>query len=132
MKETTMKSLKTLRNSLFLGCIALGTAGLLTPSQTLAEGKGASKLMFIASEQAAPSKLSQMSCPRCTDGYTKVANTSAKGLRAEPMRTVAVHMCSSCETKIVSVGAGKAKTDKVTHSCGNNGAVEASCCMAAR
>jgi hypothetical protein len=130
-----MKTLKNFRNPLFLGCLALGALGLLAPTLTLAEGKGASKLMSPSSisqvrPQTAPSKISQMPCVRCTDGYTKVVDKSAKGMRADTMRTVAVHLCPSCQTKIVSVGAGKAKTDKVAHSCGTT--AEASCCMAAK
>lgn len=131
-----MKSLKTLRNSLFVGCLALGAFGVLAPSLTLAEGKGASKLMFANStsqeqSQAIPANHVQMSCTRCTDGYAKVTDSSAKGMRAAALRMVSVHMCPACQTKIASVGAGKAKADKVTHSCGA-GSSEASCCMAAK
>ena|SRR5579872_466146 len=131
-----MKSLKNLRNSLFIGCLALGALGVLAPSPISAQGKGASKLMFASSasqEQspAIPANRAQMSCTRCTDGYAKAADTSAKGMRAAPMRLVAVHMCPVCQTKITSVGAGKAKTDKVSHTCGA-GSVEASCCMTAK
>jgi hypothetical protein len=136
IKKTTMKTLKNFRNSLFLGCLALGTLGLLTPGLTLAEGKGASKLMSAASTsqtqaQAASTNPSPM-CSRCTDGYSKVADTSAKGMNAGTMRNVAVHLCASCQTRIVSVGAGKTKTDKAVHSCGNTATAQASCCMAAR
>ena|SRR5579864_7892054 len=132
-----MKTLKNVRNSIFLGCLALGTLGLLTPGLTLAEGKGASKLMSSASTsqtqvQAAPANLSQMSCTRCTDGYTKITDTSAKGMNAGTMRNIPVHLCASCQTRIVSVGAGKTKTDKAVHACGNTATAQASCCMAAR
>ena len=134
-KINYMKTVINLRKSIFVGCIGLGTTiSFLAPSLTLAEGKGASRLMFVAptsQSQPAASKLSQMSCPRCTDGYTKVADASAKGLKAVSQKRVAAHGCSSCETKIVAVGTGKAKTDKTVHTCGNNKAVGSSCCMAA-
>ena len=127
-----MKTLKTLPRLLFATCVTIATLGLLAPGLSLADGKGASKLMFGAQPQAqvqpAASGKATMSCPRCTDGYKKVADTSIKGLRAESMRTVAAHMCPSCSTKITSVGAGKAKTDKVSHSCG----MGTSCCVAAK
>lgn len=131
-----MKSLIT-RHVIVLGCVAVGTLGLMAPSLALAQGKGASKLMFAAPRgqtqtQAVASSRPEMSCPRCTDGYAKVADTSAKGMRAGSMRTVSTHLCTSCETKIVSVGAGKAKTDKIAHSCGNNATVQASCCIAVK
>jgi hypothetical protein len=128
-----MKTLKNVRNSIFLGCLALGTLGLLTPGLTLAEGKGASKLMFAASaSQTQVQPASSMPCSRCTDGYTKVGDTSAKGMKAGTMKNIPVHLCASCQTKIVSVGSGKAKTDKAVHTCGNPTIAQASCCMAAK
>ena len=131
-----MKALNHLRNSVVLGCLTLGIAGVLAPNLTLAEGKGAAKLMFPASTsstqaQASAENRGLMSCTRCTDGYAKVIDASAKGMRAGSVTRVAVHMCPACETKIASVGAGKAKVDKVTHSCGTS-AAEVSCCMASK
>jgi hypothetical protein len=118
-----------LPHSLFLTAVAIGALALAAPSLTWADGKGASKLMFGVQPQtqmqSAPAKAA-MSCPRCTDVYTKVADPSAKGIRSESLKTVAAHMCPACSTKITAVGAGKAKTDKVVHSCG----METSCCVA--
>src|SRR5579859_4360165 len=132
MKETKMKSLKTLPRSILLGCIALGTLGLLAPNLTFADGKGASKLMFSTPSQTqaqvASVKSSAMGCPRCTEGYTRAANSAPKGLRAESTKLVAAHMCPTCTTTISSVGSGKAKADQVSHRCGTG----ASCCMAAK
>ncbi len=129
MKEIKMKTLKNIPHSLFLTGVAISALALFAPNLTWADGKGASKLMFLAQPQtqaqSAPAKAA-MSCPQCADVYTKVADISAKGMRSGPMKTVAAHMCPACSTKIASVGAGKAKTDKVVHSCGT----ETSCCVA--
>jgi len=130
-----MKTLNYVRNSVVLGCLTLGVAGVLAPNLTLAEGKGAAKLMFPASAsspqtQATTANRGMMSCTRCTDGYAKAIDASAKGMRTGSVSKVAVHMCPACETKIAAVGAGKAKVDKVTHSCGTS--AEASCCMASK
>ena len=130
-----MKSFKNLRNSLFLGCLALGTVGLLAPGLTLAEGKGASKLMFPPASPAQAATVSapaKMSCAQCTDAYARVMDENAKGMRAGSMRMAAVHGCPACQTKIMSVGTGKAKTDKVVHSCGQSSPSQSSCCMAAK
>lgn len=130
-----MKSFNNLRNSLFLGCLALGTIGLLTPGLTLAQGKGASKLMFAPASQtqaATVSASARRSCARCTDAYTRVVDENAKGIRAGSMRMAAVHGCPACQTKIMSVGTGKAKTDKVVHSCGQSSPSQSSCCMAVK
>jgi hypothetical protein len=129
MKEIKMKT--NLPRSLFLTGVAIGALALVTPTLTWADGKGASKLMFAAQPQtqvqSAPAKAA-MSCPQCKDVYTKVADTTAKGMRSEPTKTVATHMCPACSTKITEVGAGKAKTNKVVHSC----AMETSCCVATK
>ena len=136
MKETKMKSINKLPHSIFLGCIVLGTFGVLSPSLTLADGKGSSKLLFPeaapAKVQSVPAKASAMACPRCLDVYTKVVDTSVKGMRAERLRMVPAHACPSCQTKITSIGVGKAKTDKVAHTCGTTAGAQASCCMAAK
>jgi hypothetical protein len=137
MKETKMKIFNNPRHFIVLSCVAVSALGLLAPTLTLAQGKGASKLMFAAptgqtQAQVVASSRSEMPCPRCTDDYAKVANTFAKGMQAGSMRTVSVHLCTSCQTKIVSVGVGKAKTDQAVHSCGMNGKATASCCMAAK
>ncbi|HTL18386.1 MAG TPA: hypothetical protein VL793_14210 [Patescibacteria group bacterium] len=127
-----MKIIKNLPRTILLTCVAAGAIGVLAPTLTLADGKGASKLMFTSSPQvqaqSGSAKATSMSCARCTDGYTKVADTSAKGMRTQSTRMVAVHMCPSCTTSINSVGSGKAKADKVSHSCGSG----SSCCVASK
>jgi len=132
-----MKSLKNLRNSLFLGCLALGTLGLLGPDLASAEGKGASKLMFTSTgalthSQSAQSNPAGMSCAQCKDAYVKVLDTSAKGMRAGAQKNVAVHLCASCQTRIASAGSGKTQVAKVAHTCGSNGSAQAGCCVAAK
>jgi hypothetical protein len=130
-----MKSIN-IHKSIFLGCLALGTLGLLTPTLSFADGKGASKLMPSATTsqtqlQAASRNVSHMSC--CTDRYTQAVDQSAKGMRAGSTKMVPTHACTSCQTKITSVGVGKAKTDNVSHSCGSNAtAAAASCCVATK
>jgi hypothetical protein len=129
-----MKSIN-IRNSILVGCFAIGTLGLLTPTLSLADGKGASKLLPSATTsktqvQAASRNYSHMSC--CTDRYTQAMDQSAKGMRAGSTKMVPNHGCTSCETKITSVGVGKAKTDTVTHSCGNNATAATSCCVATK
>jgi hypothetical protein len=129
-----MKSLK-IRKSILIGSLAFGTLGLLAPTLSLADGKGASKLLAEPSDskilaQASVTSQTHMAC--CTDRYVKVADTSAKGMNAGATKAVPAHPCAYCQTKIVSVGAGKAKADKVTHSCGSNASTSATCCVATK
>jgi len=118
------------RHFILLGCVAIGAVGLAAPGLALAEGKGASKLMFAAAkidrapQNAALAKATGMSCPRCTDGYIGVADKSSKGMHHDSVKLVTVHLCSACETKITVVG--------VSHSCGMNGSAGAPCCVASK
>src|SRR6476660_4776093 len=101
-----MKSIN-IRKSIFLGCLAIGALGLLTPTLSMADGKGASKLMFSATTaqnrvQAASRNDSHMSC--CAELYAAVMDQSAKGMRAGSTKMVPNHACASCQTKITSVG----------------------------
>jgi hypothetical protein len=121
-----MKTFK-LNKPILVGCLILGMVGLLAPTLSSAEGKGASKLMSpTPTAQVQAAKTTHMAC--CADAYVKVADTSAKGMNAGATKAVPTHMCPSCQTKIVSVGTGKAKTDSVIHSCGNNAVASTSCC----
>src|SRR5215471_20816228 len=118
MKETTMKN-KVFGLAL-RGCVAVGMFGLLIPTITLADGKGASKLMAGAGNsvsQAVSVSDSSKGCPMCKDGYVMITDRSAKGMKAQTTKATPTHLCTSCSTQITSVGVGKAKTDKVTHTC---------------
>ena len=131
MKETKMKSTTKLSRSVFVASLAVAALGLLSPNLTLADGKGASKLLFSPSS-AAPTvsvKAPAKTCPMCVDAYKQAADTEAKGMRAGSVKAVAFHMCPACSTTVTAVGSGKAKTDKVTHSCGT---AQSSCCLATK
>jgi len=125
-----MKTFK-LYQSILVGSLALGTFGLVAPTLTMADGKGASKLMFATETVQSPAaKSAHMAC--CADRYAQVVDVSAKGMNAGTTKAVASHLCPSCSTKIVSSGAGKAKTDAVIHSCGSNTSPNGSCCVASK
>ena len=126
IKETAMKTLK-LNKPILVASLVLGTFGLVAPTLSSAEGKGASKLMSATPPaQVQPAKTAHMAC--CAETYVKTADTSAKGMNTGATKVVPTHMCPSCQTKIVSVGTGKAKTDSVIHTCGNNAGASTSCC----
>jgi hypothetical protein len=133
-----MKSSILFGRPVLAASLAVGVLSLLAPNATLADGKGASLLMpvktagTVIQTPASASRQTAMSCPRCKDGFATVAETNPKGMRLASVKTVPVHLCSSCSTKIASVGAGKAKTDKVTHTCGDSATSQGSCCMASK
>jgi len=113
--------------------LAAGTPGIAKAATP--EGKGASLLMPTPKAKPAqiqtntePSKAGQMSCALCEDVPVVVVNRISKGSKHEERFTVMSHLCPSCETKITTVGHGKAKTDKAVHSCKADGEKATSCC----
>lgn len=129
-----MNSLNHLRRTLVIASLAAGTFGILLPSATLADGKGASKLMksdtVSATNQAVAGKPAAMTCPYCKDVFVTVPERSSKGGQLASMHSVAKHLCPACSTKITTVGVGKAKTDRVDHTCGDSAGSKSSCCTA--
>src|ERR1043166_9433688 len=104
-----------------IACLALAAISLM-PSSGLAQGKGASQLMPLKSLKTVEDLQSVdkgdkivMSCPKCKDTYVTTVERSFKGMNHEELKTAVVHLCPTCETKIVATGHGKAKTDKLVH-----------------
>lgn len=111
-------------------CVLL--VALLMPATSLmageiATGKGNAKLLMKQQAPPAYSGQHSMACPRCQDEFMKRVDTSARGA-IKPTITVAHHLCGACETKLSTVGAGKAKKDIVSHVCNVGGVPNLTCC----
>ncbi len=106
------------------------------PSQALAQEKGAQKLMKIETvgdlQTVQAGDILVMSCPKCKDSYATVVKKSFKGMKREELETVVTHLCPNCDTKIVAVGPGKSKKDKLVHTCKSCGSDDAFCCVMKR
>ncbi len=70
-----------------------------------------------------------MSCPKCKDTYVQVVEKTFKAVKPEELKTVAIHLCSACETKLVTKGRGKEAHDVVVHTCKACGSKDVSCCV---
>lgn len=70
-----------------------------------------------------------MSCPKCKDSWVTVVEASTKTGAKPDSRVEERHDCPGCEHKNVTVGHGKAKTDKVIHTCKMCGSEDAFCCV---
>lgn len=68
-----------------------------------------------------------MACPKCKDEFTTRADWTARGAN-KPSVTVAKHLCAGCETKVTTVGTGKAAMSTAVHSCSESENRSASCC----
>jgi len=114
--------------------IALAIAGLAwLPSQALAQEKGAQKLIKVQTmedlQKVEAGDTIVMTCPKCKDTYTQVVEKTFKAVKPEELKTVAVHLCSSCNTKIVTKGVGKQAKDELVHTCTACGSEDVSCCV---
>ena len=114
--------------------IALAIAGLAwLPSQALAQEKGAQKLMKVQTvedlQKVEAGDTIVMTCPKCKDTYTQVVEKTFKAVKPEELKTVAVHLCSSCNTKIVTKGVGKQAKDELVHTCTACGSEDVSRCV---
>lgn len=103
---------------------AVCTAAISSFSLTALAEKGGETLVKLtkASYATAPAAVASRQavfhrCSMCTDTLVTVVDRGTKGPRHE-IKTVARHNCSSCETKIVTKGEGKAKYDATVHTCG--------------
>jgi len=129
-----MKAQNNLCRFIVVVVLGLAAVGLISaPSTARAQGKGASKLMPVKTvedlQNVQKGDILLMSCPKCKDTYATVVEKSFKGMKREELETVVIHLCPSCETKIVTTGPGKSKQDKLVHSCKTCGSEDAFCCV---
>ena len=133
-KGKQMKNMNPLRKCLVRCGIALAVASLAwLPIASQAQEKGATKLMQLK----APEDLQKlekgdtivMTCPKCKDTYTQVVEKTFKAVKPEEVKTVAIHLCSSCDTKVVTKGVGKQAKDTLVHTCKACGSEDVSCCV---
>lgn len=102
------------------------------PSPVQAQEKGAQKLIKIQTvedlQNVDAGDTIVMTCPKCKDTYAQVMEKSFKGAKPEELKTVTLHLCSNCNTKIVTQGVGKQAKDTLVHTCKTCGSEEVSCC----
>jgi hypothetical protein len=70
-----------------------------------------------------------MSCPKCKESYAQVTEQSFKAVTGDQLKTVKIHLCDGCETKIVTKGHGKMAKNVVVHTCKACGSKDVSCCV---
>jgi hypothetical protein len=108
------------------------TALAWLPSQALAQEKGAQKLMKVQTVEDLQTldagDVVIMSCPKCKDSYATVVEKTFKGAKPEELKNVTIHLCSSCDTKIVTKGSGKQAKDTLVHTCKECGSKDVTCC----
>lgn len=103
------------------------------PGSVQAQQKGAEKLMKIQAvedvQNIETGDTIVMFCPKCKETYAEVATDSHKAVTAGELKTVGTHLCSSCDTKLVTKGVGKQAKEELVHTCKACGSEDVSCCV---
>ena len=114
--------------------LAMAVAALAFGGQSVfAQQKGAEKLMKLNKvedlQKVEPGDTVVMSCPKCKDTYVQVVERSFKGATVAELKKAPIHLCSSCDTKIVTKGTGKNAQETLVHTCKTCGSEDVSCCV---
>ena len=129
-----MKTLRTYLHTIPCAAFALALLGIMsTPSVTQAQMKGAQRLMKLQAaedlQNVEAGDTIVMSCPKCKDTYVQVVDKSLKGLKTGELKKTPLHLCDSCDTKIVTEGEGKQAKETLFHTCKTCGSHDVSCCL---
>jgi hypothetical protein len=138
-KGMNMKSITQFWKSAVRFGLALAVGSLLcTPQAGLAQApKGGEQMMKMLKPVKTVEDLQAlnagdtiaMSCPKCKNTTLTVVEKTFKAVNPEEMKTMQVHLCDSCETKIVTKGRGKQAENVLVHTCKTCGSKDAFCCV---
>lgn len=117
--------------------LALGMALVVGSTGTaLAQQKGAERMMQLQQVKTVQDLQTiekgdaiVMSCPKCKNSTVTVVEQTFKGSSPEQLKSVMIHLCPTCSTKIVTKGHGKQKKDVLVHTCNSCGSKDAFCCV---
>ena len=131
-----MNTLTTTRRAfLNLWTLALLALGLSATTGLAAE-KGAERLMSLTKvstygdlDNLKSGDKFVMVCAKC---QTVMMHTVSKSKGRDIPTMTAKHLCTGCNATIETVGHGKAKTDKVTHTCSGCGDGSVFCCSTSK
>ncbi len=111
----------TLGIALFAGTIVSAVAG------ELPTGKGGAILLMKPQLPASAPAPSSMSCPTCKDQYVIRRDVTARGVKPTT-QILQRHLCGGCDTRLTTVGAGKARQAVPVHNCTMNTGSDFACC----
>lgn len=129
-----MRNICHLSRCLTNAVLMLAIASLASlPAQALAQEKGATKLMKVHTyedlQNVDGGDTIVMTCPKCKDTYTQVVEKTYKNVKPEELKNVTIHLCSSCDTEVVTKGTGKQAQNLLVHTCKTCGSKDVTCCV---
>lgn len=110
------------------GDIIKGGQKQLELNKSAVTAKGAPVATAADLENLKPGDHIVMSCPKCKNVTVTTVPLGGRGAMTKTS-TYVQHLCPGCKTAIETTGHGKAKTDKVVHSCSDCGSTDAYCCV---
>jgi hypothetical protein len=103
------------------------------PSRAQAQDKQATQLMKVHTyedlQKVDVGDTIVMTCPKCKTTYAQVVEKDFKTGTPDQLKNVTIHLCSMCETKLVTKGSGKQAQTVLVHTCKACGSADASCCV---
>lgn len=133
-----MKAIRTLGRWIMVASLALAVVGIISvPGTARAQVKGGEQMMKMLKPVKTVEDLQAvnvgdtitMSCPKCKSTEITVVEKTFKAVKPEEMKTMEIHLCDSCETKIVTKGRGKQAQNVLVHTCKTCGSKDAFCCV---
>jgi hypothetical protein len=118
-EKDNMKTIQNLSRLLSIASIVATVSLFGAIPSAQAQEKGATRLLQLQTTQdlqaIEPGDLIVMACPKCKDIHVTTADRSYKGKPGEKLTLV--HLCPTCETKIVITGEGKLAKENLVHTC---------------
>ena len=132
IKGNKMKNAKTVCKTILITGLAVAALAWL-PAPAHAQDKGAYMLKKIQTvedvQQIEPGDTIVMSCPKCKDTYVQVVEKSWHAATPDQLKTVGMHLCSSCDTRLLTKSMGKHAENTLVHTCKVCGSEDVSCCL---
>ena len=103
------------------------------PSQAQAQEKQATQLMKVHTYEDLQNldvgDTIVMTCPKCKSTTAQVVEKSFKTGVADDLKNITIHLCSSCDTTLVTKGTGKQAQNVLVHTCKVCGSKDVTCCV---
>ena len=132
-----MKTVKNICRCIVAASLALAVVSFISlPASAQTKGEGAGKLIQLKPVKTAEDlqKVEKgdtivMSCPKCKETYATVVEKSFKGVNQDELKTMKIHLCAACDSKLVTEGQGKQAKQVLVHTCKACGSTDVSCCV---
>jgi hypothetical protein len=127
-----MKVANTIYKTILITGLAVAALAWL-PSQAQAQEKQATQLMKVQTyddlQKLEVGDTIVMTCPKCKSTTAQVVEKSFKTGTPDELKNVTIHLCSSCDTKLVTKGTGKQAENVLVHTCKVCGSEDVMCCV---